>query len=351
MGYQGQVFAIPLHQSGLMDNPNIDAIPPTSFVRPSKNFNLNEGGPRKRGGTTKIDASAVSGAPRLMGIFDYQLFSGTSFQVFGANDGKIYRDATTVLKTGMALASPFSFTKYKDTLFIADGSHRPQTWDGAAAGTSDITSIPTDWTGSNFPGQLAPHVRGLSKRLIALVFTTTRENIYISASDDGNDFSNANVVIMNVRTGDGYGPVAGINFGDRFIIFGRTEAFILDDTATATASWGIARAQWTGGVAHWRLLVKTGNDLIAMTEDGAIYSITAAQTYGDYKAAILTKASFMDRWIRDNVRLSMIADFHAVYDPALRAVKFFVVRNGQTAVDTALVYFVDRPLEDAVVYP
>jgi hypothetical protein len=347
MGYQGQAFAIPLHNSGFNDNPNVDAVPPTSFVSPTRNINLNEGGPRKRGGTTKNNATAVSGAPRLMGMFDFQLFSGSSFQVFGANDGKIYRDETTVLKTGMSTSNKFGFCKFKDVLFVADGVHRPQTWDGAAAGTVDLTSIPTDWTGSNFPGQLVPHVRGLSKRLMALVFSGTRENFYIGASDDGNDFSNANVIIMNVRTGDGYGPTAGINFGDRFLVFGKTETFILDDTSATTSNWGIVRAQWTGGAANWRLICKTGNDLIAMMEDGSIYSVTTAQTYGDYKAAILTKASFMDRWIRNNVRLAFIDDFHMVWDPTLRAVKIFVVRNGQTACDTALVFFVDRPLEVA----
>lgn len=45
--------------------------------------------------------------------------------------------------------------------------------------------------------------------------------------------------------------------------------------------------------------------------------------------------------------MGYIDNFHAVYDPVLRAIKIFVVRAGQTTVDTALIYFIDRKPNEA----
>ena len=55
----------------------------------------------------------------------------------------------------------------------------------------------------------------------------------------------------------------------------------------------------------------------------------------------------MHEWIKTYVNLAQIAKFHAIYDPILRAIKIFVVRTGESGVDTALVYFIDRPPEKA----
>jgi hypothetical protein len=84
-----------------------------------------------------------------------------------------------------------------------------------------------------------------------------------------------------------------------------------------------------------------------MVDDGEIYSINAVSDYGDYKLASLTRASWMHDWIKENVDLSYISDFHGLYDPFLRAIKIWVVRKGCTEIDTALLYFIDREPADA----
>ena len=55
----------------------------------------------------------------------------------------------------------------------------------------------------------------------------------------------------------------------------------------------------------------------------------------------------MHKWIKDNVNLSQIDEFHAVYDPNIRAVRIFVRRNGITEIDTNLVFFIDRHPSEA----
>lgn len=341
MGYKGQAFQIPCNRGGFNNNQNTDLIPPEMFVSPSRNINLHEGGRHKRGGTAKVNGTAVSGAPRIMGGIDFKLAS-TSYQVFLANDGKLYSSPTTTLKTGLSTANFPSFAIFNNELYEADGAHRPQTWDGAAGSTSDLTTPAADWTGGDQPFQVIVHGKGASRRTWWLL----GNKAYYSVLANGKDCASATSGVITIDTGDAVGLVGGVDFQGRLILFSRDQAFLITDDDPDTATWGYETVAWAGGAAHWRTIVKTTNDLIIMDESGEIYSITSVQAFGDYKRASLARPAFVDNYIRDNVDLTRVANFHAVYDPVIRAVFFWVTRNGQTTNDTALVYFIDRPPEE-----
>ncbi len=342
MAYAGGTYRIPCNRGGLSHNQNTDLIPPEMLVAPSRNVNLHEGGRRKRGGTAKVNETAVSGTPQIMGGCDFQLTT-TNFQVFLANNGSLYKNTTTAIKTGMSTTNYPSFAVFENELYICEGDTTPQTWNGVAAGTSNITTPNGDWSGSSQPFQVIVHGRGASRRVFYLFEST----VYGSSTGDGKVVTGGTSVFFPIDTGDAVGLTAGAEFGNRLVLFGRRQAYILDDEDLDTDNWGYSPAQWTGGAAHWRVITKTPNDLIVMAEDGDIYSVSTAQQYGDYKQASITRPAFMDNYIRENIDLTRIQQFHSVYDPGLRAVKFFVVRAGETEVDTALVYFIDRPAEEA----
>ncbi len=341
MGYSGKTYQIACDEGGLVGQANVDLIAPNAMLDSTRNLNLNKDARQKRGGTAHVNASAFSGTPQVMGLYDFRLFSGTQFIITATKDGKVYKDDSNTIKTGMSTSNYFAFETFEDELFICDGETRPQTWDGAAASTSNITSIPSDWTGTNFPQWILKHGYGNSERMWAFGCPETPTTVYASANGDGNDFSDGNVITINIETADGFGLVGAIEFGDRIIAFGKNQSYVIDDTDSTPANWGYTTAQWRGGVANWKLLVKTPNDLVAMAEDGNIYSVISAQTYGDYKKASLSKPAFMDLWIQENIDLSKFAQFHANYDPNLRAIKFFMCRDGYTENNVCLCYFVD----------
>ncbi len=343
--YSGLTYVIDCAKGGLTGNKNIDSIAPSMMIWPSRNINIHRGGRESRGGTSHVYAAAITDTPDGRGIYDFQMVDGTQYIITAWNNGKVYKDDTTAIKTGMSTTTYFSFETAGDLLFIADGIGTPQVWTGAAI--ADIANPATDWS-TIPPFQFVLHGRGNSLRLWAANYTGVYSSKLYSTSADFQNFSDASTLYFPIQTGDGTGITAIMEHNDELWAFGKRTSYRIDDTDTDNTNWGYMANQWVGGVAHPRVLVRTpNNDMVAMMEDGEIYSINSVQQYGDYKAASLTRPSFMHEWVREHVDLSKISQFHATFDPTLRAIKFFVIRNGETEVDTAMCYFIDRSPEEA----
>ena len=341
--YTGKTYRIPCEVGGFNNSLNID-IDATSMVE-ALNINLDKGGRGKRGGVHKVNDVAINNSPEIMGICQYRKKNGDTFIVTGTEDGRIQKDYDTELKWGLVANKYFNFVVFNDKLYVTNGANVPQVWDGVNNVTSDLSNIPTDWAGSNQPKHIIKHGRGVSERLWAYGCEDNPGSIYVSKNGSDN-FSDAEVVVLNIETGDGYGIVGMVEFGDRLIAIGRNRAYSINDSSASSADWGYSDTQWIGGVANERLVLRTPNDVICMTGDGDIYSIRAVESYGDYKAASIVRDVHLDRWIRDNIDLTQIDKFYSVYDSALRAIRFFMVRKNNIQVDTSLVFFVDRGIKD-----
>ncbi len=341
MGYSGQTLQIPCDSGGFVYSPETKNLAPNSFVFGSKNIDLNENGRVKRGGTSKINSTAIVDAPRIMGLYDFVL-NNTSYQVFLTSFGDLYKDTTTIIKSGMGASRYPSFEVFGGSLFVADGKTIPQVWDGISSSTTDIDHPAVDWNGDDYPFQFMSHGRGASRRLWALM----GNSVYYSALGSGGDFSGTGSGVITIETGDAIGLTCGVEWGDRLIVFSRKRAFIIDDTSDDATAWGYSPAQWTGGAAHWRLIVKTPNDVVVMSNDGDVYSLSSVQSYGDYKRASLARPAFIDSYVREQTSLSQIEHFHSVYDEKLQAIRFFVMSQSSGTNNTCLLYFTDRqPLE------
>ena len=345
MGYANQVFKVPLGSAGLNASLNSDTVPATASVVGSKNINLHKGGVGKRGGTAHLDAAAMSGTPKIVGLHDFYLSSGTQFIIRATGDGKIYKDDTNTIHTGWTASDLItSFSEMNNKLYINNGTDKTQVWTGTG-NTTDLANVPTDW-GTAGPKQMVNHGFANAEQMWAFAAPSKPYSVYCSKNNAGGtseaDFSDAEVLTININTGDGYGIIGGFEFQDRIFAVGKKQTYQIQDIDADRANWGYQAAGWTGGASSHRLIAKIPNDVHMMMDDGEIYSITAVQQYGDYKSASLTRPAFINNWIADNVDLSKIDQFHAIYDPELRAVKWFVVRSGKTTVDTALVYFIDK---------
>ena len=293
------------------------------------------------------DGTLIYTASGSAGLFSYSVIPQNQITI-GTTSGELKKIVNSVvdLKTGWTAGQYVSMEVFDGEVYFTNGSDDPEKWDGSSATSSTMTDIPSDWTTGTCPKQFIKHGRGNSERMWAVGCRDTPYTVYASVNGDGDDFSDANVTTINIDTGDGYGIVGAVEFGDRLFCFGKQKSYVIDDLDTNTSNWGYDAAQWDGGVAHCRLITETPNDVICMMDNGEIYSVTAAENYGDYKFASFTRKSFMHEWIKENIDLTAINSFHSHYDKKLRAYRLFVVRNGQTAVDTCLTYYIERGVED-----
>jgi hypothetical protein len=342
--YKGSSIIIDCSQGGFCGFSNIDAVPPQMMINPSRNVNVYQGVRRPRGGTTHLYAAALTGAPQIMGIYKFRLKASTEFLIVATKDGELYKDDTTTIQTGLSTSNYFSFETGADTLFVADGATQVQTWDGAAAATVDITSPAGDWGGAySYPFQILKHSNINANRMFAL----NADGLYYSVNNTFKDFLNAGSGVIYGDTGDGFGFVGMIEFGQRLFVCGKKKAWYLDDSDVDPTKWKLLPVSWEGGVAHWRLLVKTKNELFAATEEGDVYSVSMTEKYGDYYQASIAVPAGIDEWMKLNVSLASIDQAHAVFDSQRRMLKWFFVRAGFTKVNVCLPYCIDRKAQEA----
>ncbi len=348
--YQGQTFVIDCSQGGFSNDLNKDRIPPHSMVTDTRNINIHEGGRAKRGGTDNVNSTVIGGTPRIYGIYQYRQKDGSVEILTADANGELLSDYddSSPLKTGLTIDQSVHFETFNNLCYICTGNDQVQVYDGATV--SAITAPDADWTGTNFPRKMITHGRGASERLWAIGGIVDPYTISYSGLSAGDNSTEATFTSGNgqlyIDTADGFGVLNIVEFGDRLIAFGKNRVYIVDDSDSSAANWGYEKSQWEGGTATDRTVISVANDLISMTEDGTVFSVVSTESYGDYKKSTLTRAAFMDQWIRDNVKLSAIDDFHMTYDPVLRCIYIFVVRTGQTSIDTALCYFIDRGPEE-----
>ena len=345
---------IPCDRGGFSHNPNIDRIPPYAMVDATKNLNLDKGGRRPRGGTSQV--TGVSMSSRLMGIKQFKV-GGNNFIVRATADGNIFKNDTDTIKTGWATNRKVRFAEMNKLIFACNGYDRPQYWDGAAATTTNLTTLHADWTGTNYPGKMIVHGRGVSRRMWAILCPTTQYSVYYSANDNANNFSSGGGGgVIDIETGDESGVLDLIEFGDRLFVCSKTRFYLIDDDNVDTTTWGYQEAQWFGG-AYTDLMVRIPGAVVAMTDKGDIYLVSAAQEYGDYsyaslsnpdpKKVALNENPYITKWITEYIDLSKINDFHAIYSQTHRCIYFFMTPLGYTTIKLALVYYIDRPPAEA----
>jgi hypothetical protein len=106
MKYRGKTYNLPLVAPGLGYSRNSLVSQLGSMVS-FRNCNIHELGVGKRGGTSIINN--ISGNPRITGLHDFRLKTGERWIIRSTEDGKIYKDNSNTIKTGLS-------TRYAESL-------------------------------------------------------------------------------------------------------------------------------------------------------------------------------------------------------------------------------------------
>lgn len=338
MAFSGPAYRLPLNGSWNC-NENYEELPVGDLAFESRNADIHNGGPEKRGGTQTVGSQIASSLSSLGGGMLIKRNAGSRHTYWAGSDGVLYRNGSSI-QTGRSVSAYTHFTVIDDKMFIANGVDAVKVDTGSAIAT--IATPHADWTGTTQPKCIGLHTKGGSRRALAWGVPGKENYLYMSVTGSFEDFNGAGSVRVPMDIQDGYGVVNCVSKDGTLWIQGKSDTHILDDSSTTTSDWAVYRASFKGGVHSPRHCTVIDNHIFAMNTEGDIYEVQTAEQVRDYKEASIIEPFFIHNYIRDQVNLSRIDQFHLCYDPRIKALRVFIVRTGQTTVDTCLVYLVKQ---------
>jgi len=286
---------------------------------------------RKCGGGTRLNSTALSGAPSTLGQFDYYKAgtagSFTQVYVVTTSDSKVYceespsgspgvfTDRTGALSIGASAIPVFVQAKDVLTIWFSDAS-APATYNntGAAAALSGTPPAArcACWHGN---------------RMWAGGTNANPSRLYYSAYGSATVWSGEDTGALDIDSEDGDRIVGLVSHKNALIIFkGPNKGSIWMITgSTPEGDDGFSEQIIVRGIplqTH-NSIVHVGDDVWFMS-DRAIHSLSAVARYGDFEEEAITKYLF--GYFRDTVSRTRLSSVWAAND-AQRGAVFFALTN------------------------
>lgn len=260
------------------------------------------GAVKKVGGSERINATAITGAPNIMGMFDawYAGTGGTFTQKFFAvtSDSKVYKedmDGTFDDITGGATITADAipvFAQFADlTVILFSTNDTPLSSDGTTA--SALGGSPPAGRGG------VPHVN----RFWIWGTNANPSRIAYSAYGDPTIWSGADTGIFDIDVNDGDRIIGAASHKDRLIIFkgpNKGSIHAIEGRTPGEFSRPVPIARGIALVSP-NALLKAGDDLWLMSRRG-IHSLSATERFGNFAEADLTR--FQRGFFRSSVSLT-----------------------------------------------
>jgi len=267
-----------------------------------------DGAPHKTGGSTlygpRFDESGT--AVQVQGLYDYWLQGtiGTETQNYIAYAGTQLRRSTnlsatwTAIKTGLEANKEPCFETFKALMIWASTStvDSPQSWDGAAASTSNL-------------GATAPRFSFMVKHknlLFAAGVATTPSRLYFSDTLDPTTWSGGASGSIDIDPDDGDRITGIVSHKNELIVFkGPNRLSVHRITGSSpTGADAFARVPFVAGVGgiNQNGLFRINDDLVFPSPRG-LHSLAATAAFGDYVEAFLARPilSFYQDGLNHNV--------------------------------------------------
>ena len=247
-------------------------------------FELN-GGVRKAPGTAKLNASQISGAPTIAGLFDYWRMGtgGTSVQKRVIHAGTvIYKDDADgtwdSLATGLTDGAVPNYSTFDDLLIIA----------------SDSSDVPRSWDQTTFqnlagsPPNFAFSVKHKNFHFAAGV-DANPSRLYYSGQLDPESWTGGTSGNIDIDPDDGDRITGLISWKNELWVFkGPNKGSIHRITGSSNSDW--ARTTFIEGVgAAWQnSIFRLGDDIGFLWTDGSVRTLRATDAFGDYRERSLS---------------------------------------------------------------
>lgn len=321
-------------------NEDLNAVPAGDFAFGSRNLDTHNGGAEKRGGTQKVGSQIAASLKSLGGGMLIKRSTMTIHTYCAGDDGKLYRNGASI-ETGRSTSAKTHFTAIDDNMYICNGVSSVRVDTGVSI--ANITTAAADWTGTAHPKKIIVHAKNSSRRGFAWGVPGKENTLYYSTLGTFQQYTggtSGTVEITGIK--DGYGIIDCVSKDGTLWIFGKNQTFILYDDDSTVANWGHYAASFKGGVHSPRLTCVVNNQIFAMNTEGDIYEVQTAEQLRDFEQASIIESFYIHNYIRAEIDLTKMDSFHMVYDPKIKGLRVFMVRTGQTTVDTCITYLVNQ---------
>lgn len=338
--YTGTTAEIPVGQDGLTGTKNLATAQPSELIE-ANNITYENGTLQKEGGAIPLNATPLTGAPRIIAGHDWMPDPATQRTVVFCSDGKVLKDSgggtfATTLATGLTATGVPNFLEggkesagNNRKLILITGKDTPQYLSGDGIILTAFTSVPADWT-ANKPVCGAIHE--------ARAWYAAGHNLYYSPLTDHTDVNGASSGVMPVYPGEGAEIRAIASFRGALIVWKYPRGVYFVDTSSNTiANWRVTRISSGVGIAGPRAWASTDADIIFVDESSNIQLLSAVQEFGSVTPSNLSQQSYMRPFIENTLNTGRTQFIHALYYPTKRQVHFAWSRAGQTTNNSRLV--------------
>ena len=293
------------------------------------------GAARKVGGSTRINSTAITDSPNIMGMYDFWLTgaAGSFTQKFMAvtSDSKIYKedmDGTFDEITGAA-----SITANAVPVF--------ETFADLAIMFFSTNDTPLKWTQSGNVASLAgspPAGRGCvvhANRLWVWGTNANPSRLSYSAYGDPETWTGSDSGTLTINDDDGDRIICCESHKDTLVIWkGPNKGSIHLLEGRSPPDWAIPPTLITGNPMQGpNGAIAVGDDIWFLTRNG-IYSLSATQKFGNFAQADLTR--YHKGLFRDTINLNQLARSWGQHYLHKSCAVWTLTQNGITDPDLAL---------------
>ena len=351
--YLGQIAELPVGFDGLTGSKNQALLLPAELVK-AENLDYSAGTLQKEGGATKYNSTALTGAPAILGGWDWHPTEGVQRMIVLTDAGDLLRDdgaATfpTTLASGLSTAAHGFVPVFTEggreaaaanrKLFLFTGRNAVQVIDGDAAVATALSSPPADWTGSSQPTFGFAH----AGRMTGGGNSTDPHRWYLSAPTDHEDFTTAPLQFA-IFPGEGEKLIGGFSFGSLAVLFKAPKGiYVVNTAAIDPADWIVSRVTDATGLLSPLGMTLVDSDLIYLDQGANFQALSSINTYADVASRNLGQMALMAEFFRTTCSFAGLADMRAIYYSAKREAHFTVRQAGSSQNDARLVVDFNRP--------
>lgn len=351
--FQGQIFEIPVGQGGLVGTRNQALIQPDQLIV-ARNLSYEGGVLRKEGGASKYNSAVISGAPTVVGGWDWWPTTSLQRMVVALSDGTLKKDSgagtfPTTLASGLTISGtvPVFVEGGKEAaannrkLFIFTGLNQVRVLSGDGVVANTIATPPADWAAA-FPTFGFVHM--LTGRLVAGGNSNDPHRLYYSTAANHEDFTGAGSGSLAVYPGEGERIVGAIAFKGVVIVWKfPVGIYVVDTRDPDSTKWTINRLTLgTGGVSPLGAAI-TDNDVVFLDAAGNFQLLSSVNEFGDFMSNNISRVTNVYSFVQDNFNFSQFNTVRAVYYAAKRELHFAMAGLGSSVNNVRFVLDMNMP--------